>query len=267
LLAGIGCGYLVRLTFPSVEEPLATSDRTKREPLLTVLNRLRLNGECLLPHHSIAARVIKSHERFGASAWESQDIRFQECERALARREFSNTESDQQREFAYQAENTFTDAFANARPRFEELFASGVERPATADELVAHLDGKDGAFWVFAASLYERVAGRRPTGEEVRAFIADCPPFLALMLGLAHAQFEWSIKGTQTSKRKRVGRLDLFSSIYLPYCDIYITDDDEQRRCLREIATTAEIPVEIVSLATFAARLMPLTRLGAYVAA
>jgi hypothetical protein len=36
------------------------------------------------------------------------------------------------------------------------------------------------------------------------------------MLGLAHAQFDWTIRGTQVTKRKRVGGVDLFCSIYLP---------------------------------------------------
>jgi hypothetical protein len=77
------------------------------------------------------------------------------------------------------------------------------------------------------------------------------------MLGLVHAQFEWSITANPAKKRKRVCKLDLFSAIYLPYCDMYITEDDEQRKCLIEIAATAKLPVEIFSVSDFSARLMP----------
>jgi hypothetical protein len=96
------------------------------------------------------------------------------------------------------------------------------------------------------------------TTEEIRAFVKSCPPFHALMLGLVHAQFEWSITANPAKKRKRVGKLDLFSAIYLPYCDIYITNDDEQRKCLIGIAAAAKSPVEILSFADFSSRLMPL---------
>jgi hypothetical protein len=110
-----------------------------------------------------------------------------------------------------------------------------------------------------AANLYEKAVVVRPMEEQVRTFVTDCPPFLAMMLGLVHAQFEWAgIREKPVKKDKRVGRIDLFCSIYLPYCDLYITDDDEQRRCLNEIALTAKLPVEILSFTDFRSRLIVL---------
>lgn len=102
--------------------------------------------------------------------------------------------------------------------------------------------------------MYERAAGRRPTETEVRAFAEECPPFKALMLAIVHALFEWAIREKQAKKDRRVGRTDLFCSLYLPYCDIYITNDDEQRRCLIEIAVAAKLPVEVISFEKFSQR-------------
>jgi hypothetical protein len=82
------------------------------------------------------------------------------------------------------------------------------------------------------------------------------------MLGLAHALFEWAIREKQVKKDKRVGRIDLFCAIYLPYCDLFITNDDEQRRCLGEIATAAKLPVEVLSFVDFRDRLTPLAHLS-----
>jgi hypothetical protein len=261
LLAGIQSGYFTRITFPSIAEAFATSDEARRNKLFDTLNALRQNGECLEAHHWILSQLVKNYATDINVKWHALDIRFAHIEEALVRRGFSNNESDEERNFAVQAENQFTDTFANTRPRFEVVFEEGTERPTNADELLAHLNGEGGAFWIMAANLYQRAAGMRPTEEQIRAFVGESPPFLALMLGLVHAQFEWSIREQPIKKNKRVGRIDLFCAIYLPYCDIYVTDDDEQRRCLTEIAATAKLPVEILSLASFADRLMLMPRL------
>jgi hypothetical protein len=256
VLAGIQEGYFTRIAFPSVTEPLATSDEVKRNRLFKTLNALRKNGECLEAHHWIFTQLVKNFEKDRSSKWDSLDIRFVECEQALARGELSEKESKEEREFAADSEARFTATFGDARPHFEEVFTAGTVRPATADELRQHLDGVGGAFWNYASGLYQRAAGHRPTEDQVRAFVDDCPPFLALMLSLMHAQFEWSIREKQITKRKRVGKIDLFCAGYLPYCDIFITNDAEQRRCLREIAAAAKLSVEVYSHAQFRDRLM-----------
>jgi len=264
LLAGIRSGYFTRLTLPSVAEPLATSDPVRRNKLFDVLNALRLNGECLKAHDWILTQLVQNHAKNTGVKWDSQDIRFAECEIGIARREFSENDSEAERKFAAETEEQFTTTFADTRPLFEAAFQGGTERPTSADELLTHLSGVGGGFWIMAANLYERAAGIRPTEEQIRAFVAnECPPFFALMLGLVHAEFEWSIIEKPTSKDKRVGKTDLFCAIYLPYCDLYITDDDEQRRCLTGIAATAKLSVEILSFADFSGRLMPLSHLTA----
>jgi len=257
LLAGIRSGYFSRITFTSIAETVATSDAGRRNRLFDILNTLHLNGEYLEAHQWILTQLVQNYEKYGSSRWDSLNLRFEECEISIARRELSDAESKEEREFAPTVEKQFFAPFTDTRPKFEQVFADGTARPTSADELFAHLKGEGGAFWIMAAGLYERAAGRRPTEEQVRAFVEECPPFRALMLGLVHAQFEWAIREKQAKKDKRVGRIDLFCAIYLPYCDLFITNDDEQRRCLREIAAAANLPVEILSFSDFRDRLMP----------
>jgi hypothetical protein len=262
LLAGIQTGYFTRLTFPSGDVPVAAPVEATRNALFEILNKLLRNGECLQALNWLAARLIHNYERHGNSRWDSQDVRFRACEDAIARREFSQSEADEQRKFAAETKDQFAGVFADPRPKFDKLFVDGTSRPSSADELLARLNGSGGAFWHIGAGLYQRACGRLPTEEQIRAFAADCPPFFALMIAMAHAQFEWTIRENQIKKSKRVSRVDLFCSIYLPYCDIYVTDDDEQRRCLIEIAAAAKLPVEIIPSADFNSRLMPLAHLS-----
>ena len=97
------------------------------------------------------------------------DLNFNECEIAIARRDFSEKESEDERKFAAETEEQFTNTFANVRPRFETVFEGGTERPLNADELLTHLNGEGGAHWVMAANLYERAAGVRCASPELRA--------------------------------------------------------------------------------------------------
>jgi hypothetical protein len=131
------------------------------------------------------------------------------------------------------------------------VLRKGTPRPATANELFATLSRDGGTFWHLAAGLYERASGRRPSETEIRAFVAECPPFQALMHALVHAHCEWATVERPVSKKKRVGRVDLFSSVCLPYCDLYLTNDVEQEKCLTQIAATVSLPVAVLSLADF----------------
>src|SRR5216684_2696643 len=214
LLAGISSGYFTRLTFPSVAEPLATTNEARRNRLFDTLNALRLNGECLEAHQWILTQLVQNNEKHGRGTWDSLALRFVQCEVEIAQREFSESESGEERKFSVDTENQFTKIFSDTRPRFEKVFEEGTKRPVNADELVAHLNGEGGAFWIMAANLYERAVGVRPTEERIRTFMEDCPPFLGTMLGLIHALFEWAIREKPVKKDKRIGKTDFFCAIY-----------------------------------------------------
>src|SRR6266853_3039151 len=87
LLAGISSGYFTRLTFPSVAEPLATTNEARRNRLFDTLNALRLNGECLEAHQWILTQLVQNNEKHGRGMWDSLALRFAECEVEIARRE------------------------------------------------------------------------------------------------------------------------------------------------------------------------------------
>jgi hypothetical protein len=58
-------------------------------------------------------------------------------------------------------------------------------------------------------------------------------------------------------ERFKAGRNDLFMSLYLPYCDIFVTAEKkgEQERCLKEIASLLGLKTSILSYDDFIAKL------------
>jgi hypothetical protein len=102
--------------------------------------------------------------------------------------------------------------------------------------------------------LYERPASRRPDEETIRRLVDSCPPFHALLVALCVAQYDRCIRELRQIE-PFAGRNDLFMSAYLPYCDEFVSDDREQQRCLREVASLARLSVRVSWFREFRDRL------------
>jgi hypothetical protein len=251
LMAGVKTGFHTRLNATNVDEVIATSEEAERTALLDVCQQLLGGGDCIQPYHWILEILISDYERHGKSSWKSLDIRARDYEQEILSREVAHALSQEQRTFAKQAQKQFVDLFGDPRPEFEKLFAAGTGRPSSFRELVTVLQVTGGAFWSYAAVLYERVAGHKPAEDKLRDFVADCPPFHALVLAIVMAQYERSVRDLKVGASYRAERLDLYAAVYLPYCDQFITADERQERCLREIAAVAGLGVAIRSYKDF----------------
>jgi hypothetical protein len=105
--------------------------------------------------------------------------------------------------------------------------------------------------------FYKHGAKRKPGEAKLRKFIKVCPPFHAFVLSLVMAEYGYSVRHSKALGSYRAERSDLVSALYLPYCDIFVTDDKRQLRCLPEIATASNLSVEILRYAAFRKKFLP----------
>ena len=79
-----------------------------------------------------------------------------------------------------------------------------------------------------------------------------------MVLAATMAQYKRVIVETPRTKKtkQRAGRVDLLMSVYLPYCGVFVTHDDDQKICLREMAAVASIDNEILSYDDFRSKLL-----------
>ena len=65
--------------------------------------------------------------------------------------------------------------------------------------------------------------------------------------------YDLAVRDKHAGERFRAGRNDLFMSVYLPYCDKFVTAEKkgEQERCLREVASVAGLETDILSYDKF----------------
>jgi hypothetical protein len=131
------------------------------------------------------------------------------------------------------------------RSKLDPIFnARGIARPTTFAEALQN--GSLALFPAMGKALYD--AGLRfdaeSSGENrtfdtppktVQHFIDNCPPFRAVLLALLMSWYNTSLRVGNNSEKLAAGRNDLYMAVYLPLCDIFVTRDAGQEKCLREL--------------------------------
>jgi len=177
-------------------------------------------------------------------------VRFREAENEIARQEYMHTISEQTKQENRKADKDFRAIFTKARPAFDKILETGRERPSL-QEVAKVLVAEGGAHFEIAADLVERATGKRPTNPEIKDFVERCPPFKALIVALCFSQYDICIRGENVESLGKAGRVDMFSAVFMPYCRVFVTNDDGQYKALREVAKLAGLDTSIMMYGDF----------------
>jgi len=247
---GLRTGFFVRQNETTIGEIVATGDSERRQKLLAICRRLVCAGDYLYPYHWITRELAAAHRRKSVSFnWRSVNVLFPAIERELALNEmFDDDLAKEQRAEAKLQKQNFIAIFSDARKAFDELFKEKpAEKPFDLGCPVDRLQEANGAFWRFGMSLYRHEEGDEPTEGTVREFTKACPPFRALLLAICVAQYQYSIKSQQDPQSYKAGKFGLFSAVYLPYCDKFVTADDGQCNALRAVVQIGDLTTEVIA--------------------
>lgn len=252
LIAGLNSGYFVRFPFTTASEIVANSSGVRRKQLLGVCRRLlSAGGDCIEPHHEIIKTMVARFENSLPLGAEHVNLRMAEAEEEILRAmSFDDDLATQEREESRTNDKAFRGVYADAKDAFEGLAAAGVQMPGSVAGLVSQLQ-EGGAFWTLAQDLYERVATKPTDNPAVRRFYAECEPFRALMIALVVAQYDRCIRQRSDGRSLKSGRNNTFMATCLPYCDQFVTNDEGQMACYREVVSLAGIEVTIRSYREF----------------
>jgi hypothetical protein len=262
LIAAIKTAYYVRLTATNFDEVIATPKKKlltigkkrvrKRDALLNTCGKFLSSGECVFPHHWISDILVNDYEKNGKSNWQSLRLRSPDYEDQIARRDLVGRLSVQQRNFAKRSQKQFARTFDRLGKKLKKpITTAKLKIPLSFADLLSVLQVPNGAFWNIAAAFYKHGAKRKPSRAKLKKFLNDCPPFHAFVLSVVMAEYGYSVRDPNAHGSYRAERSDLLSALYLPYCDIFVTDDKRQLRCLPEVAAALNLPVEIVRYADF----------------
>lgn len=252
LIRGLRISHLVRVTETTVSEIAANSDEARRIQLLGGLERLLKFGMCIFPFHVIIKEQAKAYlaDRRGYK-WRRVNVRFAEAEGEVVRQEVIHEVSDETRTRLKQWEKDFRAIFLNAKASFQGLFDGRDGTRPSLKEVAARLLGEGGSHREIAIDLFERSTGMRLSQADVHDFTERCLPFKALLVALCFSQYDRCIRSERQPSLGRAGRLDIFSATYLPYCEVFVTNDDGQWKALRTVAEMIGQQIDILLYSDF----------------
>lgn len=247
LFAGLAAAYTVRLNGTVIDEIIAHRDNRGREGLRGICRRfLQNDSDILLPFHEITRKLAEAFLRDGTLDFSRLDVRSTDYEDFIRQGDVSEYEGlfSEQRESARHVSKQFDSVFDPVRAGFQRNFETmDTRRPESVSELESIYKRPGGHYWQVAINLFERAIGKRVDEETIRRFITQCPPFRALLSALNVALFDRCVLEDQRSNV--AGRNDLFMSVYLPYCDDFVSNDRPQQKALREVVSLADVPTRI----------------------
>jgi hypothetical protein len=244
----------------SVEELFAHPDPGERDALFDSCRRIQSGpSECFLPSNLLTEQLILAHFNDPTDFnWKTIDVRWPDCARALRNSEFfaDDPVSKEQREFQRERRQSDKQRFVSLRPTLRPIFeAHGEVPPTTFREAISRLDNVgNSAMWFKAQFYYDLVTTMDSTEATVKEFAASCPPFLSLIYAVfAVPWYNNAVRDPDTGEKVIAGSNDLYMSVYLPYVDIFVTDDAGQETALHEVAHLAKLETKILLYDAFCA--------------
>jgi len=263
VIASIGAKRDLRIFGMSVDELASTPDPTERAALFASCKQLLQAGQsrCLYGQNELLQAHIRAHydnpwiydwRMVDSVSWEYDD-EIRNCT-LVSNDELSAEQRQQQKELQKRYKQN---VFAPLRSKFDPIYAKhNATRPRTFREFVEQ--DEDATLRTgLGKMLYDCVTGLNISRYRIREFMRICPPFRAFVFGMLMAEYDMSIADQRAGERFKAQRNDLFMSIYLPYCDEFVTDEKEgeQARCLREIVKFAGLYTEVLSYEEFTKKL------------
>jgi len=245
----------------SVEELFATSPASRRDALFASCRKI-WNGpsECFLPSNHLTEQLILAHFKDPASFnWETVDVRCPDFDKELKLLESYDYESvsTEQREFLWKRRQSDKQRFVSLRPKLQTIFEKhGEAPPTTFQEGISRLDNVgNSAMWYKAQFYYDLVTTMDSTETTVKEFAASCPPFLSLIYAGFIPWYNNAVRDPNKGERVIAHSNDLYMSVYMPYVDLFVTDDTDAEKALHEVARLAKLETKLLSYDDFCAAL------------
>jgi hypothetical protein len=270
IYAAVKSQYFFRLAGLSFEEMMSTPRFADRRALLDGCRQLTRGRwwDCLNPPYEVLRILIAAHAENPATfKWLSVDVRSGGLAHEIRTGELTADDalSDLQRTEQNSSIKGYKRRWVQLRSQLDPIFAAhSLPRPNTFEEafrigaptLLPAL-GKDlyDAGLRFDADLRGEKCEPDTEMSTVQHFIDNCPPFRAQLCALLMSWYNTSLRDGNQSEKFAAGRNDLFMSVYLPFCDIFVTRDAEQESCLSELTKHIGINTEVLSLGDFTGEL------------
>jgi hypothetical protein len=249
VLARIKSEMFFRFAGISIDELYATTDSARRATLLGSCRRLQQGeSDCIYQQDQVLKLLIEAHVKEPAHFdWTAVEVVSGEYINEISAGKWINDEDliTEHRNDLRARLKGFECIFKSLPPGLQHAFeANGEAPPTTYREFLGFLQKSD-LMTGLCKGVYDRVAGTDVSKKMFFEFLDVCPPFRAFNYAIEISHFDRVVRN-EDGERFKSGCNDLFMSIYLPYCNWFVTADRMQEKCLREIASVSGLGTEVV---------------------
>lgn len=261
--------FFFRLAGSAFEEIVSIPDAAERIAQVDGCRRLTQGRwwDCLYPPGEVLRIFITAHAADPANFhWLKVDVRSGGLAYELRTGELTADDALAllQKTEQYAAQTGYRQSWQRLRAELDPIFKKQkLPRPkAFADAFRNH---SSALLPALGKGLYD--AGLRATaalqGESsptdippsvVQHFFDNCPPFRAMLCGVMMSWYNGSVKHP-SGERLAAGRDDMFMAVYLPLCDLFVTRDRDQHKCLAELTQYSEVGTEVAYFDDFVTEL------------
>ncbi|HUA97672.1 MAG TPA: hypothetical protein VMA34_05045 [Terracidiphilus sp.] len=256
--------YLPRLTFAVVDEVLATPDDYRRTQLFEVTLKLQNAGDCILPFHYLFMNHVRAFACGAKYDWTLVNCYGHKLKEAIVEQRHGLEDSliREQRKQNLDLDKQFKQKFKGIRGRLQED-NEWRDRFQSLDEFMKFAFADDGPYWREAVAHVKRAlqiwveeeeskepsdakviqelkeAESRFSLQDAIRFAESSPPFKAHIYGIACTAYSWVHNPSLNSRQRETaaGRIDTFTTLYLPYCRYFVTNDRGQFDCHRNVGS------------------------------
>jgi hypothetical protein len=263
-ISTIQSGYEVLLPELATGELYATGKFERRKALYEVCRELLNNGCCISPAHWLISSLVKRHYQDPTKFdWSIVPWRCHADEKQIREGTILDDEvlATSQRKRQTESKREFEAGFKKDACSGTQTWNDWINQKERNGELLS-----------IARNLYEPalsyghdmasvpVARKAELGGDwLGKFVDGCPPFRALVYAYAMTIYDRCCAQKPGGEEYSAGNVDQFMSVYLPYCDEFITAECKrvQERCLQEIVRVAKLATKVSSYDDFRSRVCP----------
>jgi hypothetical protein len=258
LVQGLLATNTVRVTALNVIEAAGTENEARRRSLVSLLRELSAGFRPLCAPNTLLRVMAKAHARQDARAI----ITIPDEEESIwvvlnHPEELGENERQEAFQWKKSLEDPFRECHREARPAFQSLLESGKGgRPRTSAELLRLFIENDQQVVELTQKLYSDATCKQISIDEARLFLKQTPQWVLFYCGWGHAIFARALRKDNFGSGHNPGTIDLWCAIYLPLCDVFVTDDVAQRRALRALNVLNGKGSRVMSYGEMRARLL-----------
>jgi len=155
-------------------------------------------------------------------------------------------------QFNEEREDVLRNFTESLREKLAAVFESRVHRPRSMGALIRHYAQNENFLYDVVNPIYARAVGQQLIRRELWSLLNSAPHWRMFLMGYGCAVYQRA-KEQGFGDKKNPGHLDLWSAVYLPSCDVFVTADKRQRRALKFILSHRLVVLRSIFIDIFAA--------------